>query len=251
MTDKILAFTKRLDLFLLLNEKLAKQGFTVMNVADSDGLFSSLNQHQADVVVIDSEVQRHLSDLLADMRAIFMGPIMVISQHANHEELLAYFKLQVDDYLVPPVDAAELALRLKQRLWAHRQRWPKAQTLVTDKPAEAPRPQTIKLVAHGLVVDLTHFRVLRAGNDLGLTPKEFKLFVYLINHPGQVLSRDQILDRIWGYDDDDFTFTRIVDMHISHLRDKIEVDPRHPALIKTVRGFGYVCELPEKLDYQT
>lgn len=249
MTDKILAFTKRLDLFLLLNEKLAKQGFTVMNVADSDGLFSSLNQHQADVVVIDSEVQRHLSDLLADMRAVFMGPIMVVSQQANHDELLAYFKLQVDDYLVSPVDAAELALRLKQRLWAYRQGRPKA--ALTDKPQAGSRPQTIKLLDHGLVVDLTHFRVLRAGNDLGLTPKEFKLFVYLIKHPGQVLSRDQILDRIWGYDDADFTFTRIVDMHISHLRDKIEVDPRHPALIKTVRGFGYVCELPEKLDYQT
>ena len=81
---------------------------------------------------------------------------------------------------------------------------------------------------------------MRDDQDLGLTPKEFKLLHYLIQHPNQVLSREQLLQGVWDYDI--LGNSRMVDIHISHLRDKIEPDPQNPIWLQTVRGFGYVLK---------
>jgi two-component system alkaline phosphatase synthesis response regulator PhoP len=76
-----------------------------------------------------------------------------------------------------------------------------------------------------------------------LTPKEFELLLYLVQRPNQVLKRDQLLEGVWGFDY--AGQSRMVDIHISHLRDKIETDPKNPAYLKTVRGFGYRFEAPQ------
>ena len=88
-----------------------------------------------------------------------------------------------------------------------------------------------------LQIDQNKYRVARNGKNISLTPKEFELLVYFVEREGRVLSRDAILNHVWGYDY--ASETRIVDIHISHLREKIEADPKQPRLIRTVRGFGY------------
>jgi two-component system alkaline phosphatase synthesis response regulator PhoP len=88
-----------------------------------------------------------------------------------------------------------------------------------------------------IIVDINRYDVSIRGDKVELTPREFELLHYLAKHMGRVMSRDHLLDKVWGYE---FAGdTRIVDVHISHLRDKLERDPKQPEYIKTVRGVGY------------
>lgn len=91
-------------------------------------------------------------------------------------------------------------------------------------------------------IDLDHFEVLVRGEKVELTPKEYELLVYFTQRQGRIISRDQLLNQIWNFDY--AGETRIVDVHISHLREKIEEDTKSPKYIKTVRGFGYKFEVP-------
>jgi two-component system alkaline phosphatase synthesis response regulator PhoP len=94
-----------------------------------------------------------------------------------------------------------------------------------------------ELPVTGVTIDFKRLTVQKNGQPVALTPNEFRLLKFLFQNSNQVLSRDQILEQVWGYEYGGQT--RIVDMHISHLRDKLEDDPKHPRLIKTIRGFGY------------
>ncbi len=102
---------------------------------------------------------------------------------------------------------------------------------------ERAHPTADVLRAGDLEVDVSRHEVRRAGREIALRPREFLLLEYLMRHPGQVLSRDRILERVWGY-----TYggeTRTVDVHVRWLREKVEADPAQPQHIRTVRGFGY------------
>ncbi len=94
-------------------------------------------------------------------------------------------------------------------------------------------------------LDLRQYPPKLNGKILNLTSKEFKLLKFLFENQNHVLSREQLLDGVWEYEDE-YNTTRIVDMHISNLRDKIEADPANPQLIKTVRGLGYMLKLPNQ-----
>ncbi|HHY39365.1 MAG TPA: winged helix-turn-helix transcriptional regulator [Clostridia bacterium] len=91
-----------------------------------------------------------------------------------------------------------------------------------------------------IAVDVDRHEVTLAGKRVELTPKEFELLLAFVKNPGKVLTRDFLLDTIWGYDF--YGDTRVVDVHVSHLRDKIEEDPVSPRYLKTVRGVGYKLE---------
>ena len=107
-----------------------------------------------------------------------------------------------------------------------------------------PRARAPKAVRLGAVtVDLSGHRLLRDGDDLSVKPKAFELLSFLVRHPGQVFSRDQLLEKVWGYDY--AGETRTVDVHVHWLRSAIEPDPSHPTYLQTVRGVGYVLRLPQ------
>jgi DNA-binding response OmpR family regulator len=93
------------------------------------------------------------------------------------------------------------------------------------------------------VVDLAGHRLLRDGETLAVKPKAFELLAYLLRHAGQVVSRDQLLEHVWGYDY--AGETRTVDVHVHWLRSQLEDDPARPRFLQTVRGVGYVLRLPE------
>ena len=95
-----------------------------------------------------------------------------------------------------------------------------------------------------ITIDPENYKASKAGHRLQLTPKEFELLVYFAQRVGKTLSRDALLNGVWGFDYP--AETRMVDIQVSHLRDKIETDPKHPDYLKTVRGFGYQMEAPHE-----
>lgn len=152
---------------------------------------------------------------------------------AKNDEFDKVFGLELgaDDYITKPFSPREVLARIKAVI----------RRTTPDEPVTPPAPmppanRAVMLVGD-LQIDQNKYRVARNGKNISLTPKEFELLVYFVEREGRVLSRDAILNHVWGYDY--ASETRIVDIHISHLREKIEADPKQPRLIRTVRGFGY------------
>lgn len=133
--------------------------------------------------------------------------------------------------VVFPFAVAVLRPQLEQRRWLYQH----AQFKAAAAPSKQPTRQVATIGRWQL--DRQNYTVTKDGTRVDLTPKEFQLLSYLIDHRNQVLSRDQLVTGVWDYDM--LNTSRIVDIHISHLRDKLEDDPRQPTHLLTVRGFGY------------
>ena len=151
-------------------------------------------------------------------------PIIMLTAKASQVDKILGLELGADDYITKPFSPQELLSRIKVIL----RRTDRAINLAEIDPT---------LQAENIAIDFKRMVVKKNNEKIQLTPNEFKLLRYLYKNAKQVLSRDQILEKVWGYEYGGQT--RIVDIHISHLRDKLENDPKHPQLIKTIRGFGY------------
>ncbi|MFA9354070.1 response regulator transcription factor [Pediococcus pentosaceus] len=151
-------------------------------------------------------------------------PIIMLTAKASQVDKILGLELGADDYITKPFSPQELLSRIKVIL----RRTDRAINLAEIDPT---------LQAENIAIDFKRMVVKKNNEKIQLTPNEFKLLRYLYKNANQVLSRDQILEKVWGYEYGGQT--RIVDIHISHLRDKLENDPKHPQLIKTIRGFGY------------
>ncbi|WP_288529416.1 response regulator transcription factor [uncultured Secundilactobacillus sp.] len=164
-----------------------------------------------------------------------LTPIIMITAKTDEFDKIFGLEIGADDYITKPFSPREVMARLKAVLRRYNDALP--ETKASDQGAN----DQIRVGA--LNIDLKRVAVYLDGELVNLTPKEFELLVYLVKRPGQVLSRDQLLTGVWGYDYGGET--RMVDIHISHLRDKIETDPKHPQYVQTVRGFGYRFEVPD------
>jgi Response regulators consisting of a CheY-like receiver domain and a winged-helix DNA-binding domain len=151
-------------------------------------------------------------------------PIIMLTAKTSQVDKILGLELGADDYITKPFSPQELLSRIKVIL----RRTDRAINLAEIDPT---------LQAENIAIDFKRMVVKKNNEKIQLTPNEFKLLRYLYKNANQVLSRDQILEKVWGYEYG--RQTRIVDIHISHLRDKLENDPKHPQLIKTIRGFGY------------
>ncbi|WP_429970456.1 winged helix-turn-helix domain-containing protein [Fructilactobacillus sp. Tb1] len=168
-------------------------------------------------------------DKLSKIRRHHQIPIIMLAKDKN--ETIDVIKAGFDDVVVTPFDFQELMARLQQKqdLYAR----------LGLKPINKDKHQKPSYVVGDVVIDRQKYKAFKNEKDLGLTPKELKLLVYLIENSPNVLSRQQLLEGVWGDLYDVSQTSRMVDIHISHLRDKIEPDPKHPQYLKTVRGFGY------------
>ncbi|TCP57824.1 two-component system alkaline phosphatase synthesis response regulator PhoP [Tumebacillus sp. BK434] len=149
-------------------------------------------------------------------------PIIMLTAKDDEVDRILGLEMGADDYVTKPFSPRELVARVKAVL----------RRMSDDASSE-------EGVFHcgEVVVDVNRYEVAVRGEKVDLTPREFELLHYLAKHMGRVMSRDHLLDKVWGYE---FAGdTRIVDVHISHLRDKLERDPKQPEFIKTVRGVGY------------
>jgi two-component system alkaline phosphatase synthesis response regulator PhoP len=163
-------------------------------------------------------------------------PIIMITAKTDEFDKIFGLELGADDYITKPFSPREVIARLKAVL-----RRAQPVSVATAGTGMLANDDVIRI--GGIEVDPNTVSVMIDQRPIKLTPKEFELLLYLVQRPNQVLKRDQLLEGVWGFDY--AGQSRMVDIHISHLRDKIETDPKNPAYLKTVRGFGYRFEAPQ------
>lgn len=210
----------------LIKFNLLKEGYQVSLAADGGQALEMAIKLQPDLLILDLmlpgvdglEVCRLLRKT-AQLRDL---PIIMLTARSEISDRVLGLELGADDYLTKPFSPRELLARVKARL---RRR---------DIVPEAGRGQ---IASGNVIIDTERFTVMAGGKTLDLTPKELELLKFLASRPGKVFSRDYLLEQIWGYEY--AGDTRTVDVHVRHLRKKIEPDPANPTLIETVRGVGY------------
>lgn len=228
---KILVVDDEPSIVTLMKFNLEKAGYEVITAEDGrQGLDLSLTE-KPDLIVLDLMLPgMDGMDVCKTLRQEKVDtPILMLTAKDEEFDKILGLELGADDYMTKPFSPREVVARVKAIL---------RRTQVQQAPDDA--LSVIKLGA--LEIHPDTYDVYARGEQLVLTPKEYELLLYLSNHKNKVLSRDQLLNGVWDfhYDGD----TRIVDVHISHLREKIEADPKRPAYIRTIRGFGYKLEVP-------
>ena len=214
----------------LVRTYLERDGFTVVTAADGPAALEAIETHAPALVVLDLMLPE--LDGRAVIRAVRRDeearhtPILVLSARSSTIDRIAGLEDGADDYLPKPFSPAELVLRVKSIL---RRVAPAA----AEATAEAP------LLRHGdLTIDSSRHEVRRGDQAIDLTRVEFKLLTAILAADGRVLSRDQLLDAVYGHEATE-VLDRTIDVHIRRLRDKLDDDPEAPRYVQTVRGIGY------------
>lgn len=244
LARKILVVDDEATLLETIAYNLEQSGYQVFTAADGNSALEAARKEDPDLVILDImlpgmdglDVCRHLR------REHNTAAVPILMLTAKGEEIDKVVGLEVgaDDYVTKPFGRRELLARVRALL--RRSEYPSPHT-TTDERATQDGDQEIRqpgreLVAGPLRIDLAGRRVNCRGQYIELQPKQFDLLTYLMRNLGTVLTRDQLLHNVWGYDY--VGDTRTVDVHVRWLREKIEEDPANPRLIQTVRGFGYV-----------
>ena len=213
----------------LVRTYLERDGFAVVTAADGPAALDAIERHRPALVVLDLMLPG--LDGRAVVRAVRGDdeaagtPILIVSARGSTLDRIAGLEDGADDYLPKPFSPAELVLRVKSIL---RRSAPPA----TDAASRPP------LTLADLTIDHDRYEVTRAGRPIPLTRVEFRLLTSLIEAGGRVLTRDQLLDAVYGQDGAD-VLDRTVDVHIGRLRDKLGDDADDPRYVATVRGVGY------------
>jgi DNA-binding response OmpR family regulator len=227
-----------------LAEALEGEGWSVVTAGDGAEALERFRSDRPDLVLLDLMLPELSGiEVCRILRAESDVPIVMLTARDAEVDKVVGLELGADDYVTKPFSLRELVARIRA-IFRRAERTERAERAgraerggrgELDEAAEAP-PPPIRL---GRVeVDLAGRRLLRDGVPVPLKPKAFDLLAFLLRHPGQAFSRDQLLERVWGYDY--AGETRTVDVHVHWLRAAIEPDPAHPTIIETVRGLGYV-----------
>ncbi len=222
----------------LVRTYLERDGFSVVTAGDGPGALAAIEAHQPALVVLDLMLPE--LDGRAVIRAVRRDeeagatPILVLSARGTTIDRIAGLEDGADDYLPKPFSPAELVVRVKAIL--RRVAQPAAEPAGVSAPPG--RPTGTRINHNDLVLDPERHEVTIAGRAVQLTHVEFRLLQTLLEADGRVLSRDQLLDAVWGSDQSE-VLDRTVDVHIRRLRDKLGDDPEAPRWVATVRGSGY------------
>lgn len=202
---------------------LEKEGFRVETAYDGKEALEKVFELKPDIVVLDlmlPEVDGF--EVCRRIRKKLEIPIIMLTARSEDIDKVLGLELGADDYLTKPFNSRELVARIKAIL---------RRSIVRDEESK-------KVIQIGkLQVDLLQHRARLGDQEISLTSKEFALLSFLVANAGNVYSREQLLEQVWGYDY--YGDVRTVDVHIRHLREKIEQDPGNPELIITVWGTGY------------
>jgi DNA-binding response OmpR family regulator len=239
VNPKILVVEDEPTLVDTLEYSLARQGYEVSIATDGVKALEVARRVQPDLIVLDIMLPNLDGyEVCRIIRQETSAPIIMLTARADEVDKVVGLEVGADDYLTKPFSMRELIARVKallRRVRLVREEMTTAQTesVQTDVPSE-------RFTFENLVIDLSRREVTFAGDVFHLKPKEFDLLVFLARNRGIVLSRDLILERVWGWDYDGGS--RTVDVHVRWLREKIEVDAANPERIVTVRGIGYRFE---------
>ncbi len=213
-----------------LVDALEADGFRVVAAADGREALTRFREERPDLVLLDLMLPELSGiEVTRIIRAESGTPIVMLTAKDSELDKVVGLELGADDYVTKPFSLRELTARIRALF-----RRSEA-AIATSVP-----PAVIDL---GLVqADLAGHRLLRDGEAVPLKPKAFELLAFLVRHPGQVFTRDQLLEKVWGYDY--AGETRTVDVHVHWLRSELEEDPSTPQYLHTVRGVGYVFRRP-------
>lgn len=221
----------------LVRTYLERDGFIVVTAADGPAALDAIERHAPALVVLDLMLPG--LDGRAVIRAVRRDeesghtPILVLSARSSTLDRIAGLEDGADDYLPKPFSPAELVLRVKSIL-----RRTASSPPIPERPDRADRPDAPVIRHADLTVDPARHEVRRGETPIDLTPVEFRLLSAILAEDGRVLTRDQLLDAVYGHESNE-VLDRTIDVHIRRLRDKLDDDPDAPRYIQTVRGVGY------------
>ena len=234
MDSKVLIVEDEPALLDTLEYSLSHQGYQVCTAPDGTTAVEVARREKPDLIVLDVMLPGLDGfEVCRILRPEMSVPILMLTARDDEVDKVVGLEVGADDYMTKPFSMRELLARVKALLRRVR--------LDREEAAAGENGVGPELLAFGdLKVDVTRCEVLRGGVPLHLKPKEYELLVFLARNRGIVLSRDLILERVWGWDY--VGGSRTVDVHVRWLREKIELDPANPSRIVTVRGVGYRFE---------
>jgi two-component system response regulator MtrA len=218
---------------------LESEGYRVVTAVDGPAALEIFASNQPDLVLLDIMLPGLDGFAVCrELRKTSLVPVVMLTARSSTVDVVVGLESGADDYVTKPFEFPELIARVRSvlRRTSVRSTPDGAVEAEADKPGgrSAPSPS---LTLGPLSIDPGAFSVRRGCEDIPLTVTEFRLLYELARHAGQALSRDQLLELVWGYSY--LGDSRLVDVHVQRLRAKIEQDPAHPTLVLTVRGVGY------------
>jgi two-component system alkaline phosphatase synthesis response regulator PhoP len=218
-------------LVMTLTDRLAAEGYDVDSATTAPAGLAKGSTGAFDVILLDVMLPGGNGfDVCRELRQHGVRtPILMLTARGQIVDKVVGLKLGADDYLVKPFEMAELLARVEALL---------RRSAIAAVSTTAATPAAVDAIAVGpFTIDVRRAEVRKNGTAVDLSALEFKLLRYFVEHRGAVLSRDELLNEVWGYDA--MPSTRTVDVHVAWLRQKLEDNPRHPQYVLTVHGLGY------------
>ena len=236
MERKILVIDDEKPIADILEFNLKKEGFDVYCAYDGNDGLEKVEEIQPDLILLDIMLPgRDGMEVCREVRKKYDIPIIMLTAKDSEIDKVLGLELGADDYVTKPFSTRELLARVKANL--------RRQQSVANQLAEG-EEETKEIAVGSLVIHPEAYSVSKRGDNIELTHREFELLHYLARHIGQVMTREHLLQTVWGYDY--YGDVRTVDVTIRRLREKIEDNPSHPSWIVTRRGVGYYLRNPEQ-----
>ncbi|MCW1929040.1 response regulator YycF [Bhargavaea beijingensis] len=218
----------------ILQFNLKKEGYNVITAYDGEEALQRVEETVPDLALLDIMLpKKDGMEVCRELRKKYDFPIIMLTAKDSEIDKVLGLELGADDYVTKPFSTRELIARVKANMRRHQ-----------AAPAEAEEEVSNDITVGQLTIQPDAYLVQKRGEQIELTHREFELLHYLSKHIGQVMTREHLLQTVWGYDY--FGDVRTVDVTIRRLREKIEDNPSHPAWIVTRRGVGYYLRNPEQ-----
>jgi two-component system response regulator VicR len=235
MEKKILVVDDEKPIADILMFNLRKEGYDVYCAYDGNEALKMVEDIQPDLILLDIMLPlRDGMEVCREVRKKYEMPIIMLTAKDSEIDKVLGLELGADDYVTKPFSTRELIARVKANLRRHNQ-------IISQSDTEN---ETNEIEIGSLVIHPDAYVVSKRGETIELTHREFELLYYLAQHIGQVMTREHLLQTVWGYDY--YGDVRTVDVTVRRLREKIEDSPSHPAWIVTRRGVGYYLRNPEQ-----
>jgi two-component system, OmpR family, response regulator VicR len=233
MNKKILVVDDEKPIADILKFNLEKEGYEITCAYDGQEAIDKVKEVQPDLILLDIMLpQKDGLEVCREVRKSFEIPIIMLTAKDSELDKVLGLEMGADDYVTKPFSTRELLARVKANLRRHQPAEPVEKDIATEINVGA------------ITINPNAYLVTKNGQTIELTHREFELLHYLAKNIGQVMTREHLLQTVWGYDY--FGDVRTVDVTVRRLREKIEDNPSHPLLIVTRRGVGYYLRDPEQ-----
>lgn len=224
---KILVVDDEASIRQIVEARLNMAGFEVVTAGDGEEAMEVHSKEHPDLIVLDIMMPRMDGlQVCKEIRKQDSVPIIMLTAKGEIPDRINALEMGADDYLTKPFSPRELEARIKAVL---------RRTMLSPS-----KPASIEL--NPIVIDLIKRQVFKNNEKVKLTEMEFSLLELLVLHPGKPFTRNEILQQVWGYRSNQYSDTRVVDVHVSRLRSKLEEDVSEPEMILTARGTGYMFQ---------